>query len=147
LYDIVYHHILQHTIPTHIQRLLYNVTYESYFIIYWCLYYIIILHHHTLQRTIPTHIQGLLYYVIYFIIYWCCYYRFILYNHTSQHTISTHTHITQRLLDRKNPPPPGGFAIDYVPSSRTVCKRTPLKAPGTNSSRGVLLLTVLDERT
>ena len=33
----------------------------------------------------------------------------------------------------------------YVPSSRTMSKRTPLEAPGTNSARGVLLLTVLDE--
>jgi len=30
-------------------------------------------------------------------------------------------------IDRKKPPPPGGFAIFYVPSSRTVCKRTPLE--------------------
>jgi len=45
----------------------------------------------------------------------------------------------------KNPPPGGGFPIYYVPSSRTVSKRTPLKEPGTNSSRKVLLLTVLDE--
>ena len=50
-------------------------------------------------------------------------------------------------FDRKKPPPPGGFPIYYVPSSRTVSKRTPLEAPGTNSSRGVLLLTVIDERT
>jgi len=50
-------------------------------------------------------------------------------------------------IDRKKPPPPGGFPIYYVPSSRTVSKRTPLAAPGTNSSRGVLLLTVLDEGT
>jgi len=35
----------------------------------------------------------------------------------------------------------------HVPSSRTVSKRTPLEAPGTNSSRGDLLLTVLDEET
>ena len=84
---------------------------------------------------------------IYFIIYSCCYYRLILDDHTLQHTIPTHTHITQRLFARKNPPPPGGFAIYYVPSSRTVCKRTPLEAPSTNSSRGVLLLTVLDEGT
>ena len=49
--------------------------------------------------------------------------------------------------DRKNPPPPRGFPIYYVPSSRTVSKRTPLEAPGTNSSRGVLLLMVLDEGT
>jgi len=50
-------------------------------------------------------------------------------------------------VDRKNPPPRGGFPIYYVPSSRTVSKRTPLEAPGTNSSRGVLLLMVLDEGT
>jgi len=47
----------------------------------------------------------------------------------------------------KTPPPSGGFPIHYVPSSRTVSKRTPLEEPGTNSSRGVLLLTVLDEGT
>ena len=50
-------------------------------------------------------------------------------------------------VDRKKPPPPGGFPIYYVPSSRTASKRTPLEAPGTNSSRGVLLHTVLDEGT
>ena len=52
-------------------------------------------------------------------------------------------------FDRKNHPPPGGFPICYVPSSRTVStsKRTPLEAPGTNFARGVLLLTVLDEGT
>jgi len=50
-------------------------------------------------------------------------------------------------LDRKKPPSPGGFPIYYVPSSRTVSKRTPPEASGTNSSRGVLLLTVLDEGT
>ena len=30
-------------------------------------------------------------------------------------------------VDRKKPHPPGGFPIYYVPSSRTVCKRTPLE--------------------
>jgi len=50
-------------------------------------------------------------------------------------------------VDRKKPPPPGGFPIYYVPSSRTVCKRTFLEEPGTNLSRGVLLHTVLDEGT
>ena len=50
-------------------------------------------------------------------------------------------------FDRKKPPPPGRFPIDYVPLSRTVCKRTPLEEPGTNPSRGVLLHTVLDEGT
>jgi len=29
-------------------------------------------------------------------------------------------------VDRKKPPPPGGFPIYYIPSSRTVCKRTSL---------------------
>jgi len=53
----------------------------------------------------------------------------------------------QRHVDRKNPPPPGGFSIYYVPSSRTVNKRTPIEDPGPNSSRGVLLFTVLDEGT
>ena len=51
------------------------------------------------------------------------------------------------LLWSKETPPPGGFPIYYVPSSRIVCKGTPLEAPGTNSSRGVLLHTVLDEGT
>jgi len=51
----------------------------------------------------------------------------------------------ERGSDRKKPPPPGGFPIYYVPSSKTVSKRTPLEEPGTNSSRGVILLTVLDE--
>ena len=50
-------------------------------------------------------------------------------------------------IDRKNPPPLGGFPIYYVPSSRTVCTRTPLEEHGTNPSRGVLLHTVLDEGT
>ena len=50
-------------------------------------------------------------------------------------------------VDRKKPLPPGGFPIYYVPSSKTVCKRTPLEEPGTNPSRGVLLHTVLDEGT
>jgi len=51
----------------------------------------------------------------------------------------------ERGSDRKKPPPRGGFPIYYVPSSKTVSKRTPLEEPGTNSSRGVILLTVLDE--
>ena len=57
-------------------------------------------------------------------------------------TVVTYVH-----FDRKKPPTPGGFPIYYVPSSRTVGMRTLLEAPGTNSSRGVLLLTVLDEGT
>jgi len=50
-------------------------------------------------------------------------------------------------VDRKKPPCPGGFPVYYVASSRTVSERTPLEAPGTNSARGILLLTVLDEVT
>jgi len=50
-------------------------------------------------------------------------------------------------FDRKKPPPPEGFPIYCVASSRTVCKRTPLEEPGTNPSRGVLLHKVLDEGT
>jgi len=48
-------------------------------------------------------------------------------------------------VDRKNPPPPGGFPIYYVPSSRIVCKRTPLEGFVPGFSRGVLLHTILDE--
>ena len=40
----------------------------------------------------------------------------------------------QRDLIGRNPPP-GGFDIYKVPSSRTVNKRTPLEEPGTHSSR------------
>ena len=43
------------------------------------------------------------------------------------------------------PPPPGGVLRYYVPSSRTLCKRTPLEGFVPGSSRGVLLHTVLDE--
>jgi len=50
-------------------------------------------------------------------------------------------------LDRKKPPPGGVFPIYYIPSSRTVCKRTPLVGFVPGSSRGVLLHTVLDEGT
>jgi len=51
-----------------------------------------------------------------------------------------------RTLDwSEETPPQGSFPIYYVPSSRTVCKRTPLEEPGTNPTRGVLLHTVLDE--
>jgi len=52
-----------------------------------------------------------------------------------------------RQVDRKKPSPPGGFPIYYVPWSRTRRKRTPFEAPGTNSSRGVLFLRVLDQGT
>ena len=50
-----------------------------------------------------------------------------------------------KLIER-TPPPPGGFPIT-VPSSRTVGKRDPLEEFVPGSSRGVLLLTVLDGRT
>ena len=51
-------------------------------------------------------------------------------------SLETETHLISPKLIERNPP--GGFPIYYVPSSRTVNKRTPLEAPGTNSSRGVL---------
>ena len=44
-------------------------------------------------------------------------------------------------------PPPEGFPVDYVPSSRTVSNKTPLEEFVPGASRGVLLLTVLDEGT
>ena len=34
------------------------------------------------------------------------------------------SHGIELRLDRKNTPPPGGFPIYYVPSSRTLSKRT-----------------------
>jgi len=49
------------------------------------------------------------------------------------------------LFDRKKPPPPGGVPIYYVPSSRTVSKRTPLEEFLPDALKGVLLLTGLDE--
>ena len=61
------------------------------------------------------------------------------YGWDTQHSILKDTQHS----DRKKPPPPGGFPIYYVPSLRTVCKRTPLEEPGINPSRGVLLHTVL----
>jgi len=51
-----------------------------------------------------------------------------------------------KLIER-NPPPPGGVPLYYVPSSRTVSKRTPIEEFVPGASRGVLLLTVLDEGT
>ena len=50
-------------------------------------------------------------------------------------------------LIERTPPPLGGFPIYYVPSSRTVCKRTPLEGLVPGSLRGVLLHTVLDDGT
>jgi len=47
------------------------------------------------------------------------------------------------MLIERTPPPGEGFAIYYVPLSRTVN----IEEPGTNSSRGVLLFRVLDEGT
>ena len=55
--------------------------------------------------------------------------------------------ISTQHIDQKKSPPPGGFPIYYVPSSRTVSKRTPLEALGTSASKGVLLRTVLDQGT
>jgi len=54
------------------------------------------------------------------------------------HCDMTHSHVTQTFhmcpdssistqSDRKKSPPPGGFPICYVPSSRTVCRRPPSK--------------------
>jgi len=54
------------------------------------------------------------------------------------------SYTTDYVIERN---PPGGFPIYYVPSSRTVGKRTFLEEPGTSSSREVLFLTVLDEGT
>jgi len=48
---------------------------------------------------------------------------------------------------QKKPNPPGGFPIYHVPSSRTVCTRTPLEGIVPGSLRGVLLHTVLEEET
>ena len=59
-----------------------------------------------------------------------------------QHT-ATHCNTLQHTTTHYNT----RFPMYYVPSSRTVCKRTPLEAPGTHPSRGVLLHTVLDEGT
>jgi len=53
--------------------------------------------------------------------------------------------VAEYKVDRKNPPPRGGVSYYYVLSSRTVSKRTPLEEFVTGSSKGVLLLTVLDE--
>jgi len=62
------------------------------------------------------------------------------------HTFVMHT-INLGNFDWKKTPPPGGFPIYYFPSSRTVCKRTPLEGFVKGSSRRVLLHTVLDEGT
>jgi len=71
----------------------------------------------------------------------------VLYSQKGLFSALHHTYPWDHQVDRKNPPPPGGFPIYCVPSLRTVCKRTPLEEPGTNLSRGVLLHTVLDEGT
>ena len=65
---------------------------------------------------------------------------------TSQNTIVS-WYFEKSQFDPKNPPPPGGFPIYYVPSSRTVSKRTPLEEFVPGASSGVLLLIVLDEGT
>ena len=55
--------------------------------------------------------------------------------------------IDESTLIERTPLPQGGFPIYYVPSSRTVCERTPFESCVPGSSRGVLLHTVLDEGT
>ena len=70
--------------------------------------------------------------------------------HTDSHTtllFEAAVAVEGAQFDRKTPPPPGGFPIYYVPSSRTVSERTPLEKIVQGASRGVLLLTVLDEGT
>jgi len=66
---------------------------------------------------------------------------------TAMHSCETVTQNCHVHFDRKNPPLPRGFSIYYVPSSRTVCKRTPLEGFVPDSWRGVLLFTVFDEGT
>jgi len=63
---------------------------------------------------------------------------------TWKSTVTRNEHI-HKIRWSKETPPPGGFPIYYVPWSRTRWKRTPLEAPGTNSSREVLFLRVLDQ--
>jgi len=77
--------------------------------------------------------------------------------HTSLHQAPTHQHIHQQpyihvmhhtplilihtsvhQANRKKPLPPGGFPIYYVPSSRTVSKRTPIEEFVPGASRGFL---------
>jgi len=50
-------------------------------------------------------------------------------------------------FDRQKPSPPGWFPIYYVPPPRTVSKRNPLEEFVPGASRGVPLLTDLDEGT
>jgi len=79
-------------------------------------------------------------------IIWCSYWN----SWTNYLEIPEQITLTTNLpeyVDRKKSPPPGGFPIYYVPSSRTVCKRTPLEGFVPGSSRAVLLHTVLDEGT
>jgi len=45
---------------------------------------------------------------------------------TSDKSLATLVSVSAK-VDRKKPPPLGGFPICYIPSSRTVCKRTPSK--------------------
>ena len=46
------------------------------------------------------------------------------------------------LIERK-PPPPGGFPIYYVPSSRTVCQRTPPEEPCVRGPLPKILVQIL----
>jgi len=50
-------------------------------------------------------------------------------------SIWTPTAILGIISKMERAPPPGGFPIYYVPSSRTVSKSPPLEALGSNSSR------------
>ena len=75
----------------------------------------------------------------------CIYtYRVYIYIYTEPNELR---HLKVETLRSKETPPPGGFPIYYVPSLRTVCKRTPPERFVPDSSRGVLLHTVLDEGT
>ena len=70
--------------------------------------------------------------------------------HTDSHTtllVEAAVAAKAAQFDRKKHPPRGWFPIYYVPSSRTVSKKTPLEKFVSGTSRGVLLLTVLDEGT
>ena len=79
-------------------------------------------------------------------------YQFASCSHVFYLCVITHSHMAWFIhvrhdFDRKKPPPLGGLPIYYVPSSRTVGKRTPLGEFVPGASRGVLFLTVLDEET
>ena len=62
--------------------------------------------------------------------------------------IYTTLYMGSMYFDRKNPPPPEGISYwsRSLIKNRTVSKRTPLEEIVPGASRGVLLVTVLDER-